>query len=103
VNLRDHPLMTRKSGYATWPPRWTTTRRDQNDKPLGEVGVLEEAMMNDLFDNKIFVFMNYQSSRYMGALHFDDRIFCCQIFTLLKSQVGRSIKDISDLDLSATL
>jgi hypothetical protein len=37
-----------------------------------------------------------------GPLHFDDRALCYQLFTLLKSHVGRSIKDIGGLDLAHT-
>jgi hypothetical protein len=103
MTLRDHPLMTRKSGYVTWPPRWTTTHHDQNYNPVGEVGFLEEAIMNQWFDNRVYMFITYQGFRYMGALQFDDPAFCYQIFTLLKSHVGRSMKEIGDLDLANTL
>jgi hypothetical protein len=59
--------MTRKSGFRTWPPLWPTTRLDPNDKPTGEIGILEKALMNELFDNKIFLFVQYQGFRYMAA------------------------------------
>jgi hypothetical protein len=95
--------MIRKSGFKTWPPLWTTTRLDPNDKPTGEIGILEKVLVNDLFDNKIFLFVQYQGFRYMGAMHFDDPGFCCAIFTLLNSNIGRPIKEIGDLDLSFTL
>jgi hypothetical protein len=36
-------------------------------------------------------------------MHFDDPGFCCAIFTLLNSNIGRSIRDIGDIDLSHTL
>jgi hypothetical protein len=39
----------------------------------------------------------------MGSVHLDDPAFCYELFTLLKSNVGRSIKEIGDLDLSSTL
>jgi hypothetical protein len=103
MHLRDHPLMTRKSGYVTWPPKWTTTHHDQSCNPVGEVGVLEQAIMNELFDNRVFLFMMYQGFRYMGALQFDDPVFCYQMYDLLKFHVGRSIKDIGGLNLSGTL
>lgn len=101
--LRDHPLMTRKSGYRSWPPRWTTTNHDKDDKPVGEVGILEDVVTSDLIDNKIFMFMQFYSFRYMGFLGFDDPAFCSQIHTLLKANIGRSIKDIGDLDVSYLL
>jgi hypothetical protein len=95
--------MTRKSGFRTWPPLWTTTGLDPNDKPTGEIGTLEKVLMNELFDNKIFLFVQYQGFRYMGSLHFDDPGFCCAIFTLLNSSIGRPIKEIGDTDVSHTL
>ena len=103
MNLRDHPLMIRKSGYANWPPVWTTTDPDRDDKPIGEVGTLEDVLMSDIVDNKIFMFMEFQGFRYVGFMGFDDATFCRQICPLLKSKVGLSIKEIGDLDLSFTL
>jgi hypothetical protein len=95
--------MIRKSGYPSWPPKWTTTHLDKDDKPIGEVGSLEDVMMSDLIDNKVFMFMQYQGLRYMGFMGFDDPIFCSQICTLLKANIGRSLKEIGDLDLSFSL
>ena len=103
MELRDHPLMTRKSGVKAWPPMWTTRQPNNKQKPWGEIGILEQALMTEWFNNKIFVFVQYQEFRYMGLMQFDDPEFCYEIFVLLKAQLGRSIKDIGDLDLSHTL
>jgi hypothetical protein len=103
MKLRDHPLMTRKSGYKSWPPSWTTTHPDRDDKPIGEVGALEDVVVSELIDNKVFMFIKYQGFRYMGFMGFDDPTFCSQIRTRLKANIGRSIKEIADLDLSFTL
>jgi hypothetical protein len=91
--------MTRNSGLKTWPPLWMTTQ----NKAVGEVGSLEDVMMSDLIDNKVFVVMQYQGLRYMGFMSFDDRPFCREIYTLLKSKIGVSIKEIGDIDLSHNL
>jgi hypothetical protein len=95
--------MTRKSGYKTWPPVWTATRQDNDDKPNGEVGILEEVMMSNLVNDKVFMFMQHEGLRYMGFMVFDDPPFCYEIYRLLKSNLGLSIKEIGDLDLSYTL
>jgi hypothetical protein len=95
--------MTLKSGFVAWPPQWTTTRHDPADRPFGEIGILEQAMMNQLFDNKLLMFINHQGHRYLGSMHLDDRAFCSELLTLLKFNVGRSIKEIGDIDLSSTL
>jgi hypothetical protein len=103
MQLRDHPLMVRKSGFKTWPPLWTTTHHDQNDKPTGEIGTLEQVIVHELLDNKIFLFILFQSFRYMGFMSFDDLAFCSQIHTLLQAHIGQTIKEIGDIDLSYTL
>jgi hypothetical protein len=103
MELRDHPLMTRKSGVKAWPPTWTTRQPNNKQKPRGEIGTLEQALMTEWFNNKIFVFVQYQDFRYMGLIQFDNPEFCYEIFSLLKTQLGRSIKDIGALDLSHTL
>ena len=95
--------MIRKSGYLNWPPVWTTTHPHLYDKPTGEFGTLEDVLMSHLIGNKIFIFMQYRRSRYMGFVAFDDSTFCRQIYDLLKSKAGLSIKEIGDIDLSYTL
>jgi len=35
----------------------------------------------------------------MGFMNFDDFTFSSQIFTLLKANIGRSMKDIGNLDV----
>ena len=102
MHLRDHPLMTRKSGFRTWPPAWTTTRHDYDDKPSGEIGTLEEVLVHELLDNKIFLFIQFQGFRYMGSMRFDDLAFCSQVYTLLKANIGLSIKEIGDMDFPET-
>ena len=103
MKFRDHPLMIRKSGYISWPPLWTTPHSDKDDKPVGEIGILEDVAVSNLINNKIFLFMRYRSYRYMGVLAFDDPAFCRVIFTILKNNVDRSIEEIGDLDLGHTL
>jgi hypothetical protein len=103
MKLRDHPFMIRKSGFENWPPCWTPKQRGEYTKTTAEVGTLSYALMNDFFDNKIFLMMEYEGDRYISGMQFDDPMFCYQIWTLLKANIGRSIKEIGDLDLSHTL
>jgi hypothetical protein len=95
--------MTRKSGLCNWPPNWMTTHHDNNDQPKGEIGTLQQVLMNELFNYRIFLFVDYQGRRYMGSMAFEDEGFCAEIYGVLKSRVGYSIKQIGDLDLSYTL
>jgi hypothetical protein len=99
MQLRDHSLMLGKSGFKTWPPLWTTTHHDRNDAPTGEIGTLHQVLTSELLDNKIILFVQFQGSRYMGFMKFDDLAFCSQIHTLLNANIGLSIKEIGDLYL----
>jgi hypothetical protein len=103
MHLRDHPLMTRKSGIHTWPPLWSSTHSSTPNKPTGEIGTLKQALTSEFIETKIFIFIEYNGLRYMGLLAFDDPKFCSAIYNLLNSHIGLSIKDIGDLDVSFTL
>jgi hypothetical protein len=102
MKLRDHPLMTRKSS-PNWPPIWIKTHRGRDDKPSGEIGVLEKPLRPEMFTNRLFLLIRHDGFRYMGSMAFDDPAFCYELYRLLNSHVGRSIKEIGDIDLSYTL
>src|SRR5690242_20853668 len=62
--FRDHPLMTRRSGMKSWPPIWSSTRKDKTDWPKGEVGTLREAWLHEGLDTCLFLFIEYHGHRY---------------------------------------
>jgi hypothetical protein len=76
MKLRDHPLMTRKSGAKSWPPIWISTYPTASKKLIGEVGTLQQVLLNNLMNNRIFVFVNCRGFRYTGSMQFDDPNFC---------------------------
>jgi len=47
--------------------------------------------------------IDHEQEQYVGCLIFSDRSFCSQICNILRNQIGRSIQDIGDLDISQTL
>jgi hypothetical protein len=69
----------------------------------GEVGTLEEAAMNDLYDTKIFMRIADEGKRYLGTLLFDDGSFYRDVFFVLQRNIGKPIKEIGDLDLAHML
>jgi len=95
--LRDQ-LRTDKGTFYNWPPIWSNTRQDPTDKPQGEIGNLQDVFMNDDGDI-LFIAIEYQGRRYMGAIGFDSPALCWQIYILLQSYIGLSIKEIGDIDL----
>jgi hypothetical protein len=70
---------------------------------VGEVGVLKYVHSNSLMSNKCFLVIDFQDEAYIGSLIFKDHSFCGHISHLLRDHIGRSIKDIGDLDVSYLL
>ena len=54
-----------------------------------------------LIDTTFFLFIDYQHSRYVGLMSFDDSISCQKVYDLLKPNIGRLIKEIGDLELES--
>ena len=97
MKLRDQ-LRRDKGTFYNWPPIWTNTRQDPTDKPQGEIGNLQDVFMNDDGDI-LFIAIEYQGRRYMGAMGFDSPALCLRVSFLLQSHIGLSIKEIGDIDL----
>jgi len=91
--------MIRKSGICTWPRSWASIHSSTPNKPTGEVGALQQVLMNDSMDTQLFMFIEFNGLRYMGLMAFDDRTSFDAIYTLLKSKIGLSITEIGDLDV----
>jgi hypothetical protein len=95
LQLRDHSL-TLKSGNKTWPPFWITS---SGDNASGEIGILQDVLIGVVIPTTLFLFIEFQGSRYVGSMSFDDSISCQKIYDLLKPIVGRSMKEIGDLEV----
>jgi hypothetical protein len=102
LKLRDHPLMCYR-GVCNWPPVWTWVDGKENEHPHGEIGTLIDVRQDFREPGRLFLVMHYKGGGYMGCLLFDDRIFCRQLYDLLKNFRRHSISYIGDLDISETL
>jgi hypothetical protein len=110
MNLRDHPLMSFR-GLGNWPPVWTWIGGEVNTHPTGEIGVLKEVKTHlPPLDpklgkpvNRIFLFIEYRQSLYVGSLLFSDFAFCQSLGTVLQSYCGYGLKEIGDVDVNHLL
>jgi hypothetical protein len=104
MKLRDHPLMSFR-GRRNWPPAWTPIRRKINNHLTGELGILLEASLSVIDDDRCYLLMEHEGDTYMGSLSFDDAEFCKRVCELLKSQRDRLIKEVgeSDIDTNKTV
>ena len=89
MKLRDK-LQMHKGTFYNWPPIWTNCQ-DPIDKPQGEIGNLEDVFMSECDYDVLFIAIEYQARRYIGALEFDSPDLCFQIYSVLQSRIGLSI------------
>jgi hypothetical protein len=100
--FRDHPLMQYR-GMRNWPPIWIRWNKQGSKTVKGEIGILKEAHVDPRNPNQCFLVIEYQRERYMGALLFDDQIFCWLISQVLLGHRGWSVEEIGGVDLAFTL
>jgi hypothetical protein len=101
MKLRDHPLLM-YYGMNSWPPVWVNSRTVPTSKLTGEIGTLTRTTFFPEMPKRLFLIMEFENQPYMGALLFSDAVFCRQLNTILQDQIGRSIAEIGDMDLSHT-
>jgi hypothetical protein len=102
MQLRDDPRMSYHR-VSNWPPVWTKGIKKRDTKTVvGEVGILRYVHYYRLPAHKCYLVIEYQHEYFVGALIFDDPSFCAQIAEILQQQIGHSIKEIGDLDISHT-
>ena len=102
MKLRDHPGIS-YHGFSTWPPAWVWRGGNHYSEPTGEVGVLTGVKLSTLEPcETCFLIIEHEGQEYVGALLFEDPLFCRQVFKLLNEHSGEPIQQISDIDLSDT-
>jgi|GEM_PF-1094815 len=101
MQLRNHRLMLHR-GRRNWPPAWIWTGIGYNEQPRGEVGSLYDVQIFKV-DNRVVLLMVLHDVAYIGCLRFDDAAAYQRIGAILRAQIGRPIKAIGGLDLSALL
>lgn len=101
MQLRNHPLMLFR-GRRNWPPAWIWGGTGMDEQPRGEIGALHDIQIFKV-DRRVVLLMALHDTPYVGCLRFDETEKYERIGAILRRQIGRSIKEIGDLDLSALL
>ena len=100
MQLRDHPTVLNENW---WPPMWVRVD-DPSKHPLegdDEAGTLTQVRILDLKNSTLSMRMSHQNRDYVTHLQVRDTEFCLYIYTLLRACIGKSIKEIGDLEVSA--
>src|SRR5689334_10066223 len=98
MQLRDHPIFVVPNLGSWWPPVWVSSGRDHSKTLNGEPGLLVETTIEASLPCRIFMRIEHQNERYLGALVVKDAVLCYQLNKLLQRHLGRTIKEIGDLD-----
>jgi len=98
MKLRDHRSMN-YYGQPSWPPLWTRTFGASAAPLIGEFGILIDARLSTVDDNRCFLSMDYGATRYITCLWLDDSEFCRGLVDLLKKHSGEPISQIAELDV----
>ena len=79
------------------------SKPEANSPAPHSIGILRQVNGEDGFCTRCFLVIEHDGQRYVGALLFDDAMFCGFITKFLQSYIGLPIKDIGDLDISFTV
>ncbi len=86
-------------GTPSWPPIWVAAKKENTSTLTGEVGTLKYVYASNRIRDKCFLVIDHNHQSYIGTLMFDHPSFCVQIVTILRSHIGRSIKEIGNLEI----
>src|SRR4030095_12698572 len=99
VQLREHPSIFR-DGQPGWPPQWTKIE-GLGDKLTGEIGTLSSVTLSRLEPpTACYLPIDIWATFYMCTILSDDPEFCRKLCNFLNGHIGKSVKEIGDLDLT---
>lgn len=96
MKVRTHPLMSNRSG-RNWPPIWK--EKFGETTLTGEVGVLTHVGSDPRWRHHFYLHITHENLPYVGSLVFDNIRFRLRVSVFLARHIGRTIKEIGDLEL----
>jgi hypothetical protein len=94
MKLRDHPLIMR-----CWPPVWSQRTASGTKTLTGEIGTLKYVLFFDGESVEIILVVIEEETHFVGKLTVWNPAFCRRLAALLKANIGRSIKEIGDIEI----
>ena len=82
-----------------WPLAWNQLERGNEEFPVDQSGLLKYVYANSRLSHRCFLVAEYDNEKYVCSLVFEDKAFCNQVTTLLKSHIGHAILEIGDLEI----
>jgi hypothetical protein len=99
MRLREHTSLSR-SGKHYWPPPWLKLSGAGADTLTDDSAVVSSITLSRI-DPPTTCYLLVESGRtsYMGMLGCDDPAFCRQLYAIVKQHVGKTVKEIAEVDL----
>jgi hypothetical protein len=98
MKLRDcSPHPQDKNFY--WPPLWTGAQEKGRDTVTGEIGTLQYVYANNATWTKYYLVTHSGGEFYVGSLCFSHQSLSKKVFSLLRNNIGRTIKEIGNLEI----
>lgn len=85
-------------GFSVWPPQWASSYGPGDRFALGDEGVLTGVRVNAK-ERHLMLTMRWEGRENVGVLQWDGPPDLKTVENLLKDQVGKSIRDVGNLDL----
>ena len=98
MELRDHSILKVTDGINWWPPFWTNDQK----RVRGELGTLVKAEFRPYLPTLILMWIRHEGEDFIGA-HVRNEVLCRQLHALIAQNIGRTIKQIGDLDVGFLL
>ena len=97
MKLRDHPKMMHM-GSSLWPPEWGGTH---GRRPPPEEGILRSVKNIGAPRGNLSVAMEFNGELFRGSLLLDDAAFREHVYELLKRNIGKTTREVGDLDIES--
>jgi len=98
MKLRELKRAAGQTVLRAWPPAtWTGSYRLGDTLPVGEVGILKSVKNGG---DHLILTIEYEAREVSGALQWDVPPTVAAVEKVLRSQVGKAIKDIGGVDIA---
>ena len=95
MKLRYHP------GLSTWPLTWLVMSGAHEKKAPGESAVFTNIRLSSIDPiTTCYLTVEFENEEYLGTLLCKGHELCDVVYQMLQQNIGQSLGEIGDLDLS---
>ena len=96
MKVRELKRKVGNSTFHVWPPLWTSSYGANSRFATGDEGVLNSV---ERWRNSLSLTMMYDGHEHLGSLEWDPPPALADVAKILKANLGRDIRAISELNV----